>query len=129
MKIEHIAIWASDIELLKFFYIKYFDCKAGNKYINKVKLFESYFLEFDSGCRLELMKKPDIPKNLNDIFTQYLGFIHIAISVGSKIKVDVLTERIREDGYIIVGELRYTGDGYYESCVLDPDGNRIEITI
>jgi len=28
---------------------------------------------------------------------------------------------------MVVGEPRYTGDGYYESCILDPDGNRIEI--
>lgn len=129
MRIEHIAIWTSDIELLRAFYIKYFDCKANDKYINKKKAFESYFLEFESGCRLELMKMPTIPENLNDIKAQYIGISHFAISVGSKEIVDSLTKRFKSDGYEIISGPRLTGDGYYESCILDPDGNRIEITI
>ena len=42
--------------------------------------------------------------------------------------VDSLTETLRKDGFEIIGEPRTTGDGYYESVVLDPDKNRIEIT-
>lgn len=129
MKIEHIAIWSSDIERLKLFYTEYFGCTTGSKYINSSKSFESYFLMFDSGCRLEIMQMPNIPLNLNNSFSQYLGLIHFAVSVGSKEKVDELTAKLRSDGYEIVGEPRITGDGYYESCILDPDGNRIEITI
>ncbi|WP_313568123.1 VOC family protein [Acetoanaerobium noterae] len=129
MNIEHIAIWTSDIERLKLFYTEYFGCTSGSKYINSSKSFESYFLMFDSGCRLEIMQMPSIPLNLNNRFSKYLGLIHFAVSVGSKEKVDELTARLRSDGYEIVGEPRVTGDGYYESCILDPDGNRIEITI
>lgn len=129
MNIEHIAIWTSDIERLKLFYTEYFGCTSGSKYINSSKSFESYFLMFDSGCRLEIMQMPSIPLNLNNRFSQYLGLIHFAVSVGSKEKVDELTAKLRSDGYEIVGEPRVTGDGYYESCILDPDGNRIEITI
>lgn len=129
MNIEHIAIWTSDIERLKLFYTECFGCTSGSKYINSSKSFESYFLMFDSGCRLEIMQMPSIPLNLNNSFSQYLGLIHFAVSVGSKENVDKLTARLRRDGYEIVGEPRVTGDGYYESCILDPDGNRIEITI
>ena len=129
MKIEHIAIWTSDIERLKLFYTEYFGCTSGSKYINSTKSFESYFLMFDSGCRLEIMQMPSIPLNLNNSFSQHLGLIHFAVSVGSKEKVDELTAKLRSDGYEIVGEPRVTGDGYYESYILDPDGNRIEITI
>ena len=129
MNIEHIAIWTSDIERLKLFYTEYFGCTSGSKYVNSSKSFESYFLMFDSGCRLEIMQMPSIPLNLNNSFSQYLGLIHFAVSVGSKEKVDELTARLRSDGYEIVGEPRVTGDGYYESRILDPDGNRIEITI
>jgi lactoylglutathione lyase len=128
MKIEHIAIWTKDLESLKDFYIRYFDVSAGHKYINPVKKFESYFLSFSEGCRLELMQMPGIPPSLNDVFKQFSGLIHFAISVGSKEKVDALTEQLRKDGYAIVGEPRTTGDGYYESVALDPEGNRIEIT-
>src|SRR5690349_13092648 len=129
MKIEHLAIWVRDIEKLRSFYETYFKARAGEKYVNPQKNFESYFLSFDTGPRLELMKMPSIPQNQNDIHQQYLGIIHFAISVGTKESVDALTDRLRNDGYEIVGEPRTTGDGYYESVILDPEGNRIEITV
>ena len=43
--------------------------------------------------------------------------------------MDVLTEQLRKDGYTIFGEPRTTGDGYYESVVLDCENNLIEITV
>ena len=72
---------------------------------------------------------PTIPNSANDIEKQFTGLTHFALSVGSKQRVDELTEALRRDGYSIVGEPRTTGDGYYESVVLDPEGNRIEITV
>lgn len=128
MRIEHIAIWTKDIENLKKFYITYFNGTAGEKYTNSKKCFNSYFIKFDSGARLELMQMPTVPANLNDTINQYIGLIHIAISVGSIEKVDLLTSTLRNAGFRVVSEPRHTGDGYYESCILDPDGNRIEIT-
>lgn len=128
MKIEHIAIWTRDIEKLKKFYVDYFDGSAGNKYTNSSKNFESYFISFESGARLEIMQMPSIPLNLNDTVTQYIGLIHLAISVGSIEKVNKLTNTLMNAGYEVVSKPRHTGDGYYESCILDPDGNRIEIT-
>lgn len=129
MKIEHLAIWVQDLEKMKDFYTEYFGGKAGNKYRNERKNFSSYFLSFDEGPRLELMHKPEIPSNINELSKEYIGIIHFAVSVGSEEKVDELTERLRADGYKVVGETRWTGDGYYESVVLDPENNRIEITI
>lgn len=129
MKIEHLAIWVTNLEGMKIFYETYFHGKAGEKYHNEKKQFTSYFLSFEEGCRLELMHRPDIPENSNDLVKQYIGIIHFAIAVGTKETVDSLTERLRKDGYTIAGEARWTGDGYYESVVLDPEGNRIEITI
>jgi lactoylglutathione lyase len=128
MRIDHIAIWCRDIEKLKGFYEKYFSAKANQKYFNPVKNFSSYFLVFGQGCRLELMQMPGIPKSENDYQKQFTGLIHFAISVGSKQTVDDLTERLRADGFSIVSEPRTTGDGYYESVILDPEENRIEIT-
>lgn len=127
MKIEHIAIWVSDLENMKAFYEKYFQAKAGAKYVNPKKQFQSYFLQFREGSRLELMQKQSIPPNLNSTKKEYLGIIHFAISVGSKEKVDALTEKLRTDGFSIIGEPRTTGDGYYESVILDPEDNRVEI--
>ena len=127
MKIEHLAIWVSDIEEMRRFYEQYFNAKAGEKYVNPKKNFTSYFLSFEEGARLELMHKPEISVLKQD--KEHLGYIHFAISVGSKEKVDALIAKLREDNYKITGEPRTTGDGYYESVVLDPEGNRIEITI
>ena len=129
MKIEHLAIWVKDLEKMKFFYQKYFNAQSNELYTNSSKNFRSYFLSFESGCRLELMYKPEIPDNLNDLEKQYTGLIHFAVSVGNKEKVDILTEQLRADNCQIIGEPRTTGDGYYESVVLDPEGNRIEITV
>ena len=129
MKIEHVAIWTYDLERLRRFYETYFNAVSGAKYINPNKKFESYFLSLDGGSRLELMKMSSIPKSKNDPVLQFTGIIHISFSVGSEEKVDELTERLRRDGYKIINSPRRTGDGYYESVVFDPDGNRIEITV
>ena len=127
MKIGHIAIWSRDIEKLKSFYIDYFGGTAGNKYINSLKQFESYFITFESGAKLELMQMPAILERSYSGTNQYSGLVHIAFSLGSKIAVDKLTNILRNANYTIASEPRTTGDGYYESCVLDPDGNLIEI--
>lgn len=129
MKIEHIAIWVKDLERIRTFYETYFHATSNDKYTNHKKHFQSYFLSFDSGARLEIMQMPNIPNSKDDIYKQFIGFIHFAMSVGSKEKVDLLTEQLRKDGYEIIGEPRTTGDGYYESVVLDPEKNRIEITV
>ncbi|ABR47634.1 Glyoxalase/bleomycin resistance protein/dioxygenase [Alkaliphilus metalliredigens QYMF] len=129
MKIEHVAIWTRNIEKLKVFYTDYFGGIAGEKYENSKKSFESYFIKFDSGARLELMQMPTIPLNLNDTENQHMGLIHIAISVGSIEKVNSLTDELMKAGCRVISQPRYTGDGYYESCILDPDGNRLELTV
>lgn len=128
MKIEHIAIWTSDLEKMKDFYLKFFDLSSSEKYYNPKKQFSSYFLKFESGARIELMHRPDISEFI-DKSDFKLGLAHFAISVGSKEKVNSLTEKIRANGYKIIGEPRTTGDGYYESVISDPEGNLIEITI
>ncbi len=129
MRIEHLAIWTENLELVRDFYVTYFDMTCGEKYFNPIKGFSSYFLQFkDSATRIELMHRPDILQHTG-VKGQFNGLTHFAISVGSIEKVNQLTERLRNDGYTIHGEPRTTGDGYYESVILDPEGNLIEITI
>ena len=129
MKIEHVALWAQDIERLRAFYEKYFEAVAGNKYVNPHKAFESYFLTFSSGARIELMHMPSIPSSPTSSGEQSVGYIHLAISAGSEERVDSLTSRLAADGYEVLDGPRRTGDGYYESVVLDPEGNRIEVCV
>ncbi|MBC1999007.1 VOC family protein [Listeria marthii] len=125
MKIEHVALWTTNLEKMKQFYITYFGATANDLYENTTKGFTSYFLSFASGARLEIMSRTDVTNQLSG---ENLGWAHIAISTGTKEAVDELTEKLRQDGFEIAGEPRMTGDGYYESVVLDPEGNRIEIT-
>ena len=127
MKIDHIAIWTRQIDKMRHFYETYFEGRSGEKYINPRKNFESYFIEFDDGSKLELMEKLEVDSKLHDDFEDYLGITHFAISTGSSTKVDQLTEQLRNDGHKIIGEPRMTGDGSYESVVLDPEGNKVEI--
>lgn len=127
MKIEHIAIWTSDLEGMREFFQKYFDMKCGKKYENIQKGFSSYFLSFEGGARIEIMNRKDIVTDVG-IKGMSNGLSHFAISVGSIDAVDSLTERLRNDGITIIGEPRTTGDGYYESIILDPEGNHVEIT-
>jgi len=127
MRIDHIAIWTSDLEKMRTFYQLYFHAKCGKKYENLDKGFSSYFLSFDAGSRIEIMTRKDITFKIGekDLLN---GYTHLAISVGTREEVSFLTEQLRVDGCKIVCEPRTTGDGYFESVILDPEGNHIEIT-
>ena len=166
MKIEHVAIWAKDIDKVCDFYHKYFDGEVQPLYHNPAKQFTSRFVTFESGARLEVMHRPDIDANVGTeamfhvkpyepsvaehtcMFYdrgdygrpmakpeaqheqgQHLGYAHLSFSVGSKEEVDRLTQKMSDDGIQVVGQPRTTGDGYYESVVLDPEGNRVEVTV
>ena len=125
MKIHHIAIWTKDLEAMKDFYLNYFGGIGNERYSNPVKKFESYFVMFDSGAKIELMHNPSSVGHSDDEIR--LGITHIAFMLESKDAVIALTERLRSDGVRIVGEPRTTGDGYFESVILDIEGNRLEL--
>ncbi len=129
MKIEHVAYWVKDLERMKRFYQDYFGGRAGELYHNPQKEFQSYFISFSSGVRLELMHSKQFAEQQPEIIRKQLGITHLAFSAGSKKLVDALTERLGQEGYQVLGRPRTTGDGYYESVVLDPELNRIEITV
>lgn len=124
MHLEHVAIWTKDLEKIRIFYEKYFDVECSELYYNKKTKFQSYFLSFDSGSRLEITTK----KHLSDRSVDSLGYAHIAISVGSKKDVDSFVEKLVEEDYPLLNGPRTTGDGYYEAVIQDPEGNLIELT-
>jgi lactoylglutathione lyase len=124
MTINHIAAYVQDIERTKAFYEKYFNAQANAVYHNPKTGLKTYFLTFGGGCKYEIMSKPAVKPS---DYAEHMGYIHLAFSMGDKESVDRLTQCLQEDGYTVYSEPRTTGDGYYESCVADPDGNRIEI--
>ncbi len=129
MNLEHAAIWTDNLDALKEFYVKYLDGKSNEKYTNHRKQYESYFISFQSGARLELMTRPNLPDNQNDtVSLQHKGIIHLAFETETKKEVDEKARLFASNGYQILDGPRTTGDGYYEFVTLDPDKNRIEIT-
>ncbi len=127
IKLEHVAMYVHDLEGARQFFTQYFGATCNQKYHNKTTDFQSYFLSFGEGARLEIMHKP----NLDDA-TKTLGrtgLVHLAFTVGSAQAVDALTTRLQADGYPVLSGPRTTGDGYYESCLLALEDNQIEITI
>jgi lactoylglutathione lyase len=127
-RIEHVALWTSDIERLAGFYAKYLGASIGPAYRNAAKGFESRFVSFADGARLELMSTTQLQPLAHDPGAQRMGLTHLALSLGSEGGVDELTVTLRSAGFPVLDGPRRTGDGYYESVVLDPDGNRIELT-
>lgn len=127
MRLDHVAVWTPDLERLRRFYETFFGAQAGAKYRNPRTQFESYFLQFAGGARLEIMSAPDA--QLPDPAAPRAGYAHLAVAVGSTAQVEALTATLRAAGYAVLSGPRRTGDGYYESVVLDPDGNRVEITV
>ena len=128
MKLDHVGIWAVDIELMRTFYEKYFDARSNLKYENERKRFTSYFLTFPGGGRLELMHRPDIQRIPGSQSSrEFIGYAHLGVELGSRAAVDALTQRLQGDGFPLLDGPRRTGDGYYESMVADPEGNRIVI--
>ncbi len=126
MKIEHVAMYVNDLEKARDFFVKYFDGKANEGYHNKKTNFKSYFISFDDGARLEIMKIPQTTNSEKD--KNRIGYAHLAFSVGSKEAVNELTELMEKEGFEVLTGPRVTGDGYYESCILGIENNKIEIT-
>ncbi|MFF2911454.1 VOC family protein [Paenibacillus sp. NPDC057934] len=126
MRIEHVAMYVNDLEFHKQFFIKFFNAKSNELYYNSKTGLKTYFLTFDQGTRLEIMSRPNLTDEDKELLRT--GFTHLAFSVGGKEKVDLLTKQLKEAGYSILSGPRTTGDGYYESCILGPENNQIEIT-
>ena len=113
--IEHVALWTNDLDGLRWWYERWLGGRSGERYINESNSFASYFLEFDSGARLELMQMPGKERGLGG---------HVAFSLGTRDAVDKLAAELGA-----VDGPRLTGDGYYEAVVVDPDGNHVELTV
>ena len=126
MKIDHIALFCKDLKAMRKFFLDHFEATSNEQYHNPRTGLRTYILTFPlGGARLELMQRPDTldadPSKPN------IGFIHVSFAVGSKEAVDSKTEDLRAAGFPVVSAPRTTGDGYYESCILGPEGIQIEV--
>lgn len=124
-------MWVANLEEMKDFYVAHFGADCGPRYENAAKEFASYFLSFESGARLELMKKNGIEFRIVEeaLANDYIGIAHLAFSTGSELGVERLTSQLHDAGIVVKSPPRWTGNGYYESVISDPEGNTIEITV
>lgn len=127
MRIDHAALFCRDLEQMRQFFIEYFDARSNEQYHNPRTGLRTYILSFTEGStRLELMLRPDVQDA--DPSQPAIGYVHLSFAVGSRKGVDLLTRRLAADGYTVTSGPRTTGDGYYESCILGPEGIQIEVT-
>ncbi len=127
MQIHHVGIFTSDLERLKNFYVTFFGASARDLYEDLSEPISIYFLVFPDGAKLELMSKP----GLKDFSGEPMkaGFVHLAFSVGSRGEVDRFSACLAGSGCRQINPPALLGDGSYESCFADPDGNLIEIVV
>jgi lactoylglutathione lyase len=126
VRIEHVALWVRDLERMRGFYVDALGGRSGPEYVNPRTGFRSYFVSFDEGARIELMTGLPVSE---PAAAPAFGYVHLALALGSRERVDALTAELRARGVRVTSEPRTTGDGYYESQVADPEGNRIELTV
>ena len=127
MRIDHAALFCRDLEQMRQFFIDYFDARSNEQYHNPRTGLRTYILSFTEGStRLELMQRPDVQDA--DPSQPAIGYVHLSFAVGSRKGVDLLTRRLAADGYTVISGPRTTGDGYYESSILGPEGIQIEVT-
>ena len=127
MRIDHVALFCRDLEQMRQFFIDYFDARSNEQYHNPRTGLRTYILSFTEGStRLELMLRPDVQDA--DPSQPAIGYVHLSFAVGSKKGVDLLTRRLAADGYTVTSGPRTTGDGYYESSILGPEGILLELT-
>ena len=125
MRIATISMNVTDLNKVKDFYAKYFGAKVDDKYENFRTGYTYCFLSFDNGARLLLVSGSNIVDRKRE--DNVAGFSRISIAVDGADKVQELATQIARDGFQIVSGFRMNGYGEYESRVLDPEGNEVEI--
>lgn len=125
VRVHHVALWVHDVERMRDFYVTCLGGHSGPLYHNPRTGLRSYFITFGEGCAVELMQGPDVGTAPAG---RTIGYAHIALSLGGRQAVDAAVDDLRRCGVKVQSGPRTTGDGYYETVILDPEGNEIELT-
>jgi lactoylglutathione lyase len=124
---EHIALATNDVERMCDFY-QLLGATAWPLSTDPGTRFRSRVLDF-CGVGLELFERPGRRESAGrDAMAP--GLVHLGFALGSANAVDELTRVIAAAGHRVLERPHRTGElGRYESVVLDPDGNRVKLTV
>lgn len=128
IQIDHIALYCLDLEAMRTFFIQHFGCRSNDMYHNPKTGLKTYILTFPEGkTRLEIMSHPQVTTLSGGLYRA--GYIHLSLAVGSEENVVAKTRELTVAGYECISGPRVTGDGYFESALIGPEGIFIEITV
>ncbi|MFT3849722.1 MAG: VOC family protein [Propionivibrio sp.] len=127
MKLAHVALWCRDLDRATAFWVEHFDAQPGERYASTRRPgFVSRFVKLDEGATLELMSIPGLAQGATEA-AERPGWAHVAIALGSQAAVDAMAARMAPLG-LLASPPRWTGDGFYEAVIRDPEGNPVEVT-
>jgi lactoylglutathione lyase len=126
-QLGQIALATDDVECLRDFY-RLIGGAASPPCINRDSSLKSCVLDF-CGVRLELLERRDHSEDAA-VDGQSTGLVYLSFALGTADAVDELSGVIAAAGYRVLEPPRRTCEiGCYESVVLDPDGNRVRLTV
>jgi lactoylglutathione lyase len=126
-RIERLALWTDAPERLRDFYSQLLGAHAAPLNEDPATGLRSVRLDF-CGVQLELIQPPATAEPaLSE--RQRPGHAELGLALGSADAVDELGGRLLAAGHRVVEPPRRTREGRYECLALDPDGNRISLTV
>jgi len=125
--LELIALATDDVEGLRDFYLQ-LGAVASVPRSDPDTGLRSCVLDF-CGVRLELFEPPAASEGPVDV-RRSTGLVHLGFVLGSADAVDALSNVIAAAGHRVLEPPHRNGQlARYESVVLDPDGNRVTLTV
>lgn len=125
-QIEQVALATGDVECLRDFYQR-LGPVASPPSTDPDTGFRSCELDF-CGVRLVLFERPVGRERTPD--DRFSGLVHLYFALGSADAVDEFSTALAAAGHRVLEPPHRTGElDRYESVVLDPDGNRLTLTV
>lgn len=126
-QIEHIALATSDLDRLCDFY-RQLGALASPSSTDPDTGLRSCVLDF-CGIHLEVFERRGSSEGVTG-GERSPRLLHLGFALESADAVDELSTAIAAAGYRVIQPPHRTGElGRYESIVLDPDGNRLKLTV
>jgi lactoylglutathione lyase len=123
-RIDRLVLSTAQLDRLHAFYAGQLGAQASPGF-QRAGGARAVLLDF-CGVGIELIEHPASHERLR---ARKPGAAHVVFALGSADAVDQLTPRLAAAGHSVVEQPHRSGDGCYRSAVLDPDGNRVGLTV